>query len=136
MTNVEVSVGLYCQEITSNVNETLSNLHKNGYDVMVTAVAVVIPLIFGSFDDKLHPKRNGQTVQSARHRIITSITITDIECDSSDQSVRRSSEAELLRQLSYADRFGTPSLIPLQCKDTYNLARIISRHTFKSNKFN
>lgn len=133
MSKAEVSVGLY-QEITSNVNETLSNLHKNGYDMMVTPVAVLIPHNSNTVDNEMNLKRNEQAVilmQSARHRIITLIS-GDIDCDSTCDIVRRSSEAKLLQQLSMADHLGTPSMMPLQSKVTHNLARIITNSQIKS----
>lgn len=126
MSKVEFSVGLY-KEITTNVNETLANLHRNGYDMMVTPVAVVN---YSTVDNQIHLKRaeaeqTAILIQSARHRIITLIS-GNIDCDSTCESVRRSSETELLQQLAFADHLGTPSMIPLQYKNTHNLARVVS----------
>lgn len=123
MSEIEISVGLYDQESTRNVNDTLNNLNKNGYDLMVTAVSVVIP------HNSLKCNEEAAIIlQSAQYRIISG----NIQCDSTDETVRRSSEAELLKQLSFADHLGTPSMIPLRCKDTPNLARIITSRKIKS----
>lgn len=134
MSKAEVSVGLY-QEITTK--ETLSNLHKNGYDLMVIAVAVINPLNSSTVDNEINLKCNEHAailMQSARHHIITLIS-GNLECDSICESVRHSSENELLQQLSFADHFDTPSMIPLKYIDNHNLARIISGRKNKSTYF-
>lgn len=129
----KVYVGLY-QEHVSNLRTSLQTLEEDGFDIMVAPI--VNPLLYRNFNDEpmksrhLVFSRSDLILESAdwHHKIIAKIS-DYIDCDSTNEGIRKHSEQTLHQELSFAEHLLMTGsvLIKLKSARTVNLARILSK---------